>query len=164
MPPPSLEVADILRQHGDAYRQAHAFPLHQWRLLQAIENCRTAAPGRRRRMVRPLPKHAHRLSPLPRPPLSQVSRAGMRALAPAAPRRTGPAVERLQCQDLQDEEVQGTLDQVGWFAHRRSLGYRDQNTIVPLGKQVVRARPSCPTGTADDGDRARRANLFHLAD
>jgi hypothetical protein len=44
MPPPSLELADIFRQHGAAYRQAHALPLHQWR-LRAIENCRTAALG-----------------------------------------------------------------------------------------------------------------------
>jgi hypothetical protein len=40
---PPLEVADIFRQHGPAYRQLHALPLHQHRLMQAIENCRTAA-------------------------------------------------------------------------------------------------------------------------
>jgi len=45
MPPPSLELADILRQHGAAYRHAHALPWHQWRLMRAIENCRTAALG-----------------------------------------------------------------------------------------------------------------------
>lgn len=42
---PPLEVADIFRQHGPAYRQQHALPLHQHRLMQAIENCRTAALG-----------------------------------------------------------------------------------------------------------------------
>jgi hypothetical protein len=42
---PALELADIFRQHGPAYRQAHPLPLHQWRLMQAIETCRTAALG-----------------------------------------------------------------------------------------------------------------------
>src|ERR1700693_5087161 len=47
MPPvqPPLEVAGIFRQHGPAYRQQHALPRHQHRLMQAIENCRTAAMG-----------------------------------------------------------------------------------------------------------------------
>ncbi len=45
MPQPTLELADIFRQHGDAYRQTHALPLHQLRLMQAIVNCRTAAMG-----------------------------------------------------------------------------------------------------------------------
>jgi hypothetical protein len=44
-PQPPLEVADIFRQHGPAYRQTHALPLHQHRLMQAIETCRTAALG-----------------------------------------------------------------------------------------------------------------------
>ena len=42
---PTPELADIFRQHGTAYRQAHALPLHQHRLMQAIVNCRTAALG-----------------------------------------------------------------------------------------------------------------------
>jgi hypothetical protein len=45
MPPPVLELADIFRQHGPAYRQAHSLPLHQHRLMQAIETCRTPALG-----------------------------------------------------------------------------------------------------------------------
>lgn len=44
-PPPTLELADIFRQHGAAYRQAHALPWHQLRLMQAIETCRTPALG-----------------------------------------------------------------------------------------------------------------------
>jgi Putative transposase/Transposase zinc-binding domain len=44
-PRPTLELADIFRQHGPAYRQAHALPLHQHRLMQAIETCRTPALG-----------------------------------------------------------------------------------------------------------------------
>ncbi len=45
MPRPTLELADILRQHGPAYRQAHALPVQQHQLMRAIETCRTAALG-----------------------------------------------------------------------------------------------------------------------
>jgi hypothetical protein len=42
---PTVEVADIFRQYGPAYRQAHRLPLHQHRLMQAIEACRTSLLG-----------------------------------------------------------------------------------------------------------------------
>ena len=44
---PTLEVADIVRAHGEAFRQAHAESLSvgQKRVLHAIECCRTAALG-----------------------------------------------------------------------------------------------------------------------
>jgi hypothetical protein len=42
---PALELADIFRQHGPAYRQAHSLPVQQHRLMRAIETCRTAALG-----------------------------------------------------------------------------------------------------------------------
>jgi putative transposase/transposase-like zinc-binding protein len=44
---PSLEVADILRAAGSAYRAAHAghLSLHQLKVMSAIEHCRTAALG-----------------------------------------------------------------------------------------------------------------------
>ena len=45
MPAPALELADIFRQHGPAYRETHAVPLHQFRLMRAIETCRTPALG-----------------------------------------------------------------------------------------------------------------------
>jgi hypothetical protein len=45
VPGPGLELADIFRQHGPAYRQAHQLPLHQLRLMRAIEACRTPALG-----------------------------------------------------------------------------------------------------------------------
>jgi hypothetical protein len=44
---PALEVADIVRAHGEQFRQAHAASLssaHK-RVLRAIETCRTAALG-----------------------------------------------------------------------------------------------------------------------
>src|SRR5882762_5779870 len=45
--PTSLEVADIFRRHGDAYRRAHDGRLGrvERRVMSAIELCRTAALG-----------------------------------------------------------------------------------------------------------------------
>lgn len=44
---PKLEVADILRRYGAAYRAEHETSLSnaQWRLMRAISACRTAALG-----------------------------------------------------------------------------------------------------------------------
>ena len=43
--PPRLELADIVRVHGDRYRHAHRLATVQHRALQAIATCRTAALG-----------------------------------------------------------------------------------------------------------------------
>ena len=47
MPRPSLEVADIFRAHGPAWRRANAghVSLGQLKVMSAIETCRTAALG-----------------------------------------------------------------------------------------------------------------------
>jgi hypothetical protein len=47
MPRPALEVADIFRGHGPAWRRANAgrVSLCQFKVMSAIENCRTAALG-----------------------------------------------------------------------------------------------------------------------
>ena len=47
MPPPALEVADIFRGHGPAWRHANAghVSLDQMKVMSAIESCRTAALG-----------------------------------------------------------------------------------------------------------------------
>ena len=42
---PAVELADIFREHGNAYRAAHALPRQQLRVMRAIEVCRTAALG-----------------------------------------------------------------------------------------------------------------------
>jgi hypothetical protein len=42
---PTLEVADIFRRYGAAYREAHPLPLEQMRVMRAIETCRTAVLG-----------------------------------------------------------------------------------------------------------------------
>jgi hypothetical protein len=43
----SIEVADIFRAAGPAYRVAHAghLSLHQMKIMSAVEHCRTAAMG-----------------------------------------------------------------------------------------------------------------------
>jgi hypothetical protein len=47
LPRPPLEVADIFRRHGPAWRRANAghVSLGQLRVMSAIESCRTAALG-----------------------------------------------------------------------------------------------------------------------
>src|SRR5882724_8259664 len=45
MPRPTLEVADIFRKHGAAYRESHELSLEQRRVMRAIEICRTATLG-----------------------------------------------------------------------------------------------------------------------
>jgi hypothetical protein len=40
-----VEVADLFRLHGPAYRQSHPLPLDHLRVMHAIEICRTAALG-----------------------------------------------------------------------------------------------------------------------
>lgn len=43
--PPRLEVADILRAHGDAYRARHPVSPEQATVLRRLSACRTAALG-----------------------------------------------------------------------------------------------------------------------
>ncbi len=45
MPRPALELADIFRLHGEAYRDRQALPRHRLRAMRAIEVCRTATLG-----------------------------------------------------------------------------------------------------------------------
>jgi hypothetical protein len=42
---PALEVADIFRAYGPAYRQTHTLRLEEHKAMRAIEHCRTAALG-----------------------------------------------------------------------------------------------------------------------
>ncbi len=43
--PPSFEVADIVREHGEAFRATHPVSHEQARVLRALAQCRTAALG-----------------------------------------------------------------------------------------------------------------------
>jgi hypothetical protein len=45
MSPPTIEVADLIRRHGEAFLQKHSTSRGQRRVLRAIEQCRTAALG-----------------------------------------------------------------------------------------------------------------------
>ena len=45
MPRPRLELADIFRAHGAAYRQQHALTAEQHTVMRAVEVCRTLALG-----------------------------------------------------------------------------------------------------------------------
>src|SRR4030065_2410155 len=40
-----LEVAEIFRQHGPAYRESHRLPRNHLRVMRAIEVCRTPVLG-----------------------------------------------------------------------------------------------------------------------
>ena len=42
---PRVEIADVVRQHGAAFRRAHRLSREQHRALDAIEHCRTATLG-----------------------------------------------------------------------------------------------------------------------
>jgi hypothetical protein len=42
---PGIEVADIFRSYGPAYREAHQLPYNHLRVMRAIEVCRTAVLG-----------------------------------------------------------------------------------------------------------------------
>ena len=53
----------------------------------------------------------------------------------AEPATNGEAVQRLDREDFQQQEIQGSLDQIGRFAHDY-LGYRYESILSPLGKQV----------------------------
>lgn len=45
MPRPTLELADIFRHHGEAFRQSYPLSIQQHRVMRAVEVCRTAVLG-----------------------------------------------------------------------------------------------------------------------
>ena len=86
----SLEVADIFRAAGPAYRAAHAghLSLAQLKVMSAIENCRTAALGGHVEACDGLRPQAHRLQQLPQPALPQVPGCGGARLGSPSARPT----------------------------------------------------------------------------
>lgn len=42
---PTLELADIFRHHGEAFRQQYPLSIQQQRVMRAVEVCRTAVLG-----------------------------------------------------------------------------------------------------------------------
>ena len=84
---PALEVADIFRDHGAAWRRANAghVSLDQMKVMSAIERCRTAALGGHVARCEELRPHGHRLQQLPQPALPQVpGRGGAGSGSPSA--------------------------------------------------------------------------------
>ena len=84
---PALEVADIFRDHGPAWRRANQGHLShaQMKVMAAIEGCRTAALGGHVARCEQ-GGHSHRLQQLPQPALPEVPRRGAR-VAGGAPDR-----------------------------------------------------------------------------
>ena len=80
---PALEVADIVRAHGDEFRQAHAASLsqRQKRVLRSIELCRTAALGGHLERCDQCTHERNAYNYLPEPALSKVPDASARTLA-----------------------------------------------------------------------------------
>ena len=73
---PRLEVADIFRAYGPAYRRAHSQHLNlpQLKVMSAIETCRTAALGGHVCCLHQVRPSAHRLQLVPEPALPEVPR------------------------------------------------------------------------------------------
>src|SRR5450755_1679535 len=89
---PALEVADIFRDHGAAWRHAHRghVSLLQLKVMSAVENCRTAGPRRTCRALRGLRPHYDRLQQLPQPALPEVPGRGGAPMDGGARGRTAP--------------------------------------------------------------------------
>jgi hypothetical protein len=79
---PKLEVADIFRRYGEAYRQngGESLSTAQRRVMTAIEACRTAALGGHLERCDSCGLRAPLLRQLPQPALSQVPVAGTRGM------------------------------------------------------------------------------------
>ena len=75
MPRQALEVADIFRDHGPAWRreQAGHLSLGQLKVMSAIERCRTAALGGHVEQCPELRPHADRLQLVSRQALPEMS-------------------------------------------------------------------------------------------
>src|SRR5215813_3062977 len=61
--------------------------------------------------------------------LENISRNLLQALP------DGPAMQRLERQYLQKQQIQGPLDKIGWLAHSRLHSVTENTTTTPLGKQ-----------------------------
>src|ERR1700689_4567955 len=81
---PALEVADIFRDHGPAWREDNHghVSLDQLKVMSAIERCRTAAlGGHLARCERGVRAYRDRLQLLPQPALPEVPGCGVTPVA-----------------------------------------------------------------------------------
>ena len=79
-PRPALEVADVIREHGDAFLAKYGGTLTaaQRQALRDLAALPHGRAGRARRALRRLRPRTHRLQLVPQPPLSQVPGPGPR--------------------------------------------------------------------------------------
>ena len=85
-----LEVADVFRAHGAAWRKANAghVSLAQLKVMSAIETCRTAALGGHVERCEDCAHERDRLQLLPQPPLPEVPGARRRGNGSKTARRS----------------------------------------------------------------------------
>src|SRR6266446_188998 len=76
-PRPALDVADIVRTHGAAYRREHALSLYQRAVLRAIATCRTPLLGGHLDVCAP--------AATPGPPTSPAANATAPSARPCSP-------------------------------------------------------------------------------
>ena len=84
-----LEVADVFRAHGPAWRKGQAghLSLGQFKVMSAIEACRTAALGGHVERCEDFAHERDRLQLLPQPALPEVSGRGGATMARSPPGR-----------------------------------------------------------------------------
>ena len=87
---PKLEVADVFRRYGEAYREKHGASMStaQRRVMTAIEVCRTAALGGHLEQCDQCGHERICYNSLPQSPLPKVSIAGARRMDRGPPSRT----------------------------------------------------------------------------
>ena len=92
MPRPALEVADIFRDHGTAWRRANAghVSLDQMKVMSAIERCRTVALGGHVARCEGCAHTVIAYNELPQPTLPEVPGRGGEGVAGRAGSRVAP--------------------------------------------------------------------------
>ena len=173
---PALEVADIFRDHGAAWRDANRghVSLAQMKVMSAIESCRTAALGGHVARCEDCAPHHHRLQQLPQPALPEVpgrrgarvdggagGRAAARALLPRRLHAAGR--DRRHRLPEQGGDLRPAVQGLGRdHAHDRrrpeASGRQDRHHLgaahLGLGHDASSARAH---------DRARRRSLARMA-
>ena len=76
-----LEVAQIMRQYGDAYRQSRGVPLYHLKVMSAVTSCRTARLGGHREQCEACAYVRISYNSCPQPALAEVSVDGQREMA-----------------------------------------------------------------------------------
>ena len=147
---PKLEVADIFRRYGEAYREKHGASMStaQRRVMTAIEVCRTAALGGQIEQCDAVRPSTHLLPIMPQSPLSQVSIAGARGVDRTSPGRTSRLrvlPRRLHragrdCRDRLPEQGGGLQHSLP--GHGRNLTHHRRRSQTPGRRDRLLRRPA----------------------